>query len=77
VKDCAEEEDEAVAQGTSSFMLRGESSMDVDAQLLSVASSSNMGEGCFDVVVASGRSVTTTSWMLVAGLGFHVSLAFA
>jgi hypothetical protein len=36
-----------------------------------VASSSDTGEGYFDVVVASGRSVTTTS--LDAGCGSGIS----
>ncbi len=39
--------------------------MGVDAQLLLVASSSGC-ERLFEVVVASGRSATTTSWMLEA-----------
>jgi hypothetical protein len=37
-KSCAEEEDRSVAQVSSSFMLPGESCVDVDAQLLLVSS---------------------------------------
>jgi hypothetical protein len=61
-KSCAEEENGSVAQGSSSFMLPGESCVDVDAQLLySVINKWHGEKAVFEVVVASGRSVTTTS----------------
>jgi hypothetical protein len=48
------------------FHVASEDWVGVDAQLLLVASTSDRGRKRFGVVVASGRSATTTSWMLEA-----------
>jgi hypothetical protein len=68
VKGCAEEEDGLVAQGSSSFMLRVKTVW----VLMSICSKCHQqvawAEGFLVVVVDSGRSVTTTSWMVAAML---------
>jgi hypothetical protein len=59
------------------FHVAGEGSVGVDAQQLLVASSSGCVKRYFGVVVASGRSATTTSWMLQGGLEFQMLLTLA
>jgi hypothetical protein len=50
--------------------------MGVDAQLLLVSSTRD-ARNSFEVVVASGRSVSTTSRMMLGGLEFQVLLISA